>query len=78
MNTKNRLDPSSGPPNINPDDVAVYLEVKLKKSGTERELATAMGVERAMEADPNVRAYVEELLRLTDPAMHPENHPSPN
>ncbi|MDD5751612.1 MAG: hypothetical protein PHS73_03790 [Candidatus Peribacteraceae bacterium] len=76
----NRIQPPvpGGPPDINPDDVAVYLEVQLTKTGTERQVQTAMEVERAMGTDPKVRAFVEQLLRLQEPIMHPENHPSGN
>jgi len=70
--------PPDSPLNINPDDVAVFLAVKTRRSATWRELSIAKTVEDAMKADPKVRAYVEELLRLEDPAIHPERYPSAN
>jgi len=63
---------------VNPDDVAVYLEVQLTKTGTLKQLETARKIDDAMNADPKVRAFVEQLLRLQEPGMHPENHPSAN
>lgn len=69
---------TTGGPNVNPDDVAVYLELKLTKRGTLDQIAAAKRVDDAMQADPAVRAYVEELLRLEDPTLHPEKYPSQN
>ncbi len=68
----------SDTPNVNPDDVATYLELKITKGGTLKQVAAAKRVDDAMQADPAVREYVEQLLRLEDPAIHPEKYPSAN
>ena len=78
MPPRNRLPSPDSPPKVNPDDVATYLELRLKKSGTFTEIAAAKRVDDAMKVDSAVRAYVEELLRLEDPTLHPEHYPSTN
>ncbi|MDD4318925.1 MAG: hypothetical protein PHW10_01200 [Candidatus Peribacteraceae bacterium] len=67
-----------GPPDVHPDDVADYLHVRLTRDGTLRELEAAKRVDESMRADPNVRAFVEQLLALEEPTLHPERHPSAN
>lgn len=78
MTSQNSLPHSSGTPNVNPDDVATYLELKITKQGTLKQIAAAKRVDDAMQLDPVVREYVEQLLRLEDPAIHPEKYPSAN
>lgn len=73
----NRLNPG-GPPNVHPDDVALYLEAKLTKRARESDLPAVKRVHDAIESDPAVREYVEQLERLLDPDLHPYKYPGTN
>jgi hypothetical protein len=65
------------PPNINPDDVAEYLLWKRLKHTDHPE--TVRSVVIKIEADPKVRAFVEQLELLDNPLLdQPYPPPSSN